>query len=55
MKLSEVLAKVWDMATSSEDFHYFREDEKTKEMVTMYKQLYKEVVAVEKEGKDFNG
>jgi hypothetical protein len=46
MKLSEALVEIWHNLNDPKAL--------SKEATTIYKQLYKEVLAVEEEGGDFN-
>ena len=49
MKLSDALLEIWELAQHSPAFKTYQGSEASK----MFKQLYKEVLEVEKE-KDFN-
>lgn len=50
MKLSDALVEIYHAATDSPKF----KELKGSDAVKLYKALYKEVLAVEEEGKDFN-
>lgn len=54
VKLSDAIVFIFSLATDSPTFKDARKTEEGKEAVKLFKQLYKEVMAVESEGKDFN-
>lgn len=54
MKLSDVIVQMWSLATDSPKFQDVKKTEDGKEMIKVFKLLYKEVLAVEAEGEDFD-
>lgn len=55
MKVSDMLVWVYSMATDSPQFKDAKGTPNGKEAIKLMKQLYKEVLAVENEGKKFDG
>lgn len=46
---------MWSLATDSPGFQELKKTEEGKETIKLFKLLYKEVLAVEAEGEDFDG
>lgn len=55
MKLSDALVKLFSVASDSPGFAAFKSSEDGKETIKLMKSLYKEIMAVEAEGKKFDG